>query len=85
MPYILFYKRDSKGSDLFCLLKSRCCRTRGESNCYCAKKYKVLHTGVTLKTACAYEGLWIRICATEAAVEVHRLVAATLLEDVLAE
>ena len=38
-----------------------------------------------LQSACTSEGCRVRISATEAAVEIHRLVAATLLEDVLAE
>ncbi len=37
-----------------------------------------------LEAAGAGEGRWVRISATEAAVEIHRLVAATHLEDVLA-
>ena len=39
----------------------------------------------TLQSAGAGEGRWVWVCATEAAVEVHRLIAATLLQDVLAE
>ena len=42
-------------------------------------------TSSKLKTTGAGESLWIWICTTEAAVEGHRLLAATHLEDVVAE
>ena len=48
-------------------------------------RYRLLETGKDLQSASTSEGCGVRICATEAAVAVHRLVAATLLEDILAE
>ena len=53
----------------------------------CGGVESITHTdrNVSLQSAGAGEGGWVRVGATEAAVEGHRLFAATLFEDIVAE